>query len=331
MSERKNTITAFIPGALDDAGLSKTDFRVWCHIRRREDRGNGCYASSESIAATCKIHRDSVYAAIKRLLARNFISNESRTGQTTIYRTRPIADWLPVGKQGTGEKEGHPLNADTGRRKTRDDHPSENKGHKGNPSEGNPLKASTVPALERELMEKAAEIFGESVMSEHGGLIRNLIREDAATVDSALAETKCLMREGRLTDPKNPFAAFKFNYNDFRRARQKPRTDMGAGTANDGKASQYRGYGKVTPSNERNSRICGGNDNHAVRVIAKQKALKDAEKMDPNKAEVLNATGRSTETPTQPAKAIAESTLVTGTDDISEYMRKLRAAANETP
>jgi len=201
-SEAKKSIAPFIPGALDDAGLPKTDFRVFCHIRRREDIGNGCYASSETIARTCKIHRDSVYASVKRLLARNFISQERRQGQTTIYRTRRIADWLPVGKQGARETDGRPSDAYGGRSEIRDDHPSEKEGHKGNPSEGNPYKAVNLTALslatENEMMERIRRhIPHDQMQSETGGMIRTLLRQNPSKFRRVIDDNEAALREGK--------------------------------------------------------------------------------------------------------------------------------------
>ena len=61
-----NIRTPFVPGALDDAGLSPQEFRVLCHLWRRRPHGKD-QPSQKSIAAVCRMKRETVREVTKAL------------------------------------------------------------------------------------------------------------------------------------------------------------------------------------------------------------------------------------------------------------------------
>jgi hypothetical protein len=132
----------FVHSEIDDYGLTTQEFRVYAHLARRAGK-NGAYPSVDSMAAKCRINRDTAYECLKRLKFLNLIRAIKRPGHTTLYRLTPRSQWKP-NPEGVSETEGYPLNSDTPCRKARDIQVSEKEGHKGNPSEGTPLKDNTV-------------------------------------------------------------------------------------------------------------------------------------------------------------------------------------------
>jgi len=130
-------LTALIPSMLDDAGLTAQEFRAYCHIARRGE----CFGSLDTMASHCRMNRDTLMAAIRELIERNMVVRESRPGATSVYRVAAISDWKqPGGKEGLAENRGQPLESSTGQRKVGASHLEENRGHKGYPIEGSPLK-----------------------------------------------------------------------------------------------------------------------------------------------------------------------------------------------
>jgi hypothetical protein len=96
------TPKAFIPAALDDAGLSPDAFRIWCHIQRR----GTLFGSVVGIAARCGIGRTKTREALRWLVANKWATAFERTGQTTEYiALHPYlhADGTPT-KTGRGKK-----------------------------------------------------------------------------------------------------------------------------------------------------------------------------------------------------------------------------------
>ncbi len=88
MSEWKYDSPAALHSALDDAGLSVRDFRVMLHVCRRHGEGNngrGCYASTASIAGTCRIHPDNVRKILQNLVFLGWLRCAERPGSTTVY------------------------------------------------------------------------------------------------------------------------------------------------------------------------------------------------------------------------------------------------------
>jgi len=75
----KNVI--FVHSALDDAGLSPSEFRVFAHVSRR----GKCWAAVKTIAEHCRIHPDTARKCLKSLVERNFLLRETRRAKPTIY------------------------------------------------------------------------------------------------------------------------------------------------------------------------------------------------------------------------------------------------------
>ena len=82
----------FIPACLDDAGLKPRDFRVFCHVSRCGEK-NGCYQELDTIAEACRMHRQTVQASLKFLVAAGFIVKEKRPGTTCVYRVNKAATY----------------------------------------------------------------------------------------------------------------------------------------------------------------------------------------------------------------------------------------------
>ena len=132
----KKASEPFIPAVMDDSNLPVHPYRVLNHICRR----GLCWASAETIGQVCRMKRQTVFKALKLLLAHGFIIAEKRHGQTTRYKATPCATWQPVpnGDTGNPSQEGprgaypdgpqHPV-PQTVR------HPSQEGAHKGSPSE----------------------------------------------------------------------------------------------------------------------------------------------------------------------------------------------------
>jgi hypothetical protein len=121
----------FIPGWLDDAGLTAAQFRVFCHLSRR---GN-CYESLGAMSRCCHMRRPTIQAALKDLLNLTAIIKEKRTGQTSIYTLAPSP------KQALGRNT--PTQPKTGTRtqpKRGTTHLAQKRHYKGYPSKGSPIK-----------------------------------------------------------------------------------------------------------------------------------------------------------------------------------------------
>lgn len=101
-SEQKKDGSSFIHSSLDEAGLTVQEFRVFCHISRRANGGE-CYASAESMAAICRIKRDTLFAAIRALESRGMLERESKIGCPTVYRITLAKHWHPSPQTGQVE------------------------------------------------------------------------------------------------------------------------------------------------------------------------------------------------------------------------------------
>jgi hypothetical protein len=163
MSEWKYRYPAAIHSTLDDAGLPLADFRILCHIYRRSGHGGngrGCDASVDSIAAVCRVHRDTVRASLKRLRDGGWIRATERPGESTVYF--PTVNHPPETKAGVGN-EGRGMNARQGYEmeaghppETKVGHPPEMEVGKGIPEripEGKPSKATKKKPSRAEIEE----------------------------------------------------------------------------------------------------------------------------------------------------------------------------------
>lgn len=103
--------SSFIHSSLDEAGLTVQEFRVFCHISRRANGGE-CYASAESMAAICRIKRDTLFAAIRALESRGMLERESKIGCPTVYRITLEKHWHPSPQTGQVEAATRPPKRD---------------------------------------------------------------------------------------------------------------------------------------------------------------------------------------------------------------------------
>lgn len=137
---------AFIPAALDDAGLTPHQFRVFCRIARRGD----CTESVGRIAEATRMTENTVRSALKELVGRSMITKTKRPGTTNLYEVLPPSEWGPTSEKAEedpSQKDTHPLKHPsqmTGwvpSQKT-GEHPSQKTGgaSKGYPLEGYPLE-----------------------------------------------------------------------------------------------------------------------------------------------------------------------------------------------
>ena len=121
----------FIHSALDDAGLSPAAFRVYCHLARRTLHSRmDKWPSAPAMAKVCRVHKDTVWKALKELIERGMIERESRTNTTSRHIITSPTKWTKErvgGKEGSAENEGRPTAENEGRP------PAESKGHEGNP------------------------------------------------------------------------------------------------------------------------------------------------------------------------------------------------------
>lgn len=85
---------SFIHSSLDDAGLSLSEFRLYCHLLRRGE----CFSSANTIAEVCRMHVDTVWPALRSLERRGLIVREARRGRTSLIRVS--ANPNPLEKEG---------------------------------------------------------------------------------------------------------------------------------------------------------------------------------------------------------------------------------------
>jgi hypothetical protein len=108
----------FVHSDVDDAGLDASEFRVVCHLYRRQNTQREGYAwpGKKSIARTCRLNEKTVERVLKSLVARNVISEDrSQTGQGAgvLRKVNPPDCWLksphtetdPGAQNGVGVKE----------------------------------------------------------------------------------------------------------------------------------------------------------------------------------------------------------------------------------
>src|SRR5262245_47994625 len=70
--DRSEMNIIFIHSALDDAGLTAAEFRVYAHLSRRAGSGKA-WPSLSSICDVCKCRRSTAVKAIKSLESKNMI------------------------------------------------------------------------------------------------------------------------------------------------------------------------------------------------------------------------------------------------------------------
>ncbi|MFN3408374.1 MAG: hypothetical protein ACK45B_05235 [Limisphaerales bacterium] len=129
----------FIPAALDDAGLTPAQFRIFCRICRRGD----CTESVPRMATACGLERKTVWAAIRTLTARGMIRRVKRFGATSLLvATSPNAWAKPVPNGSPSRLAIRAGKRDATRPVCLPDNPSRLPAHKGSPFEGSPSKVA---------------------------------------------------------------------------------------------------------------------------------------------------------------------------------------------
>lgn len=90
----------FIHSALDDFGLTQSEFRVFCHIARKDNCGDGyldkrtnklryCDESVGKMAKTCRINKDILRRTLNALVEKGMVERKLRHKKPTIYKTVP--------------------------------------------------------------------------------------------------------------------------------------------------------------------------------------------------------------------------------------------------
>jgi hypothetical protein len=84
----------FVHSSVDDAGLSPIEFRILCHISRRQGQNGQAWPSLETIARVCKI-KDirTVRKALRQLEQKGVITTMPRNGGTPIRWINSVEKW----------------------------------------------------------------------------------------------------------------------------------------------------------------------------------------------------------------------------------------------
>jgi len=131
----------FIPAALDDAGLTPAQFRVFCRIARR----GHCSESIANMAKGCRLADNTVWPAIRSLVALGMVARVARPGRSTILTVRPPSQWSqPTPKDHPPQDKGRVVKQGDTHPKQDGDHPPQKRRHKGSPVEGNPFQGSLL-------------------------------------------------------------------------------------------------------------------------------------------------------------------------------------------
>ena len=106
---KKYSQLMIVNSAVDDAGLSPAEFRIYGHFCRV----GVTWEKIKNLAKVCRVHPDTAWDAIAELERRGMIDREQRSGMTSIFRITPISKWKvkPTGKGGAGS---HPSDSGEG-------------------------------------------------------------------------------------------------------------------------------------------------------------------------------------------------------------------------
>lgn len=205
---------SFIHSSLDDAGLSAAEFRVFCRIKRRGE----CTESVPNMATGCRLHPDTVWESISRLIELRMIVRTPRTGKTSIYQVLSPDQWqTPTGNGGVSETKGRPSKPGDPHRKRRGNHPPETEGHKVTPIEVTPFKA--IPIIKpvapnpktvtltmqgrrtQELMVRCKQVFGDAEMQHNHSAWYERARDNWDKLDAVLRDVSDKMKREQLKNP----------------------------------------------------------------------------------------------------------------------------------
>ena len=92
----KNKIL-FVHSKIDEYPLTLEQFRVYCHITRRDGK-NGAWPAIVNIAAACHIHKDTARRCLQALVQYNLLSvtDKSKEGKANVYRLTDADSWMPA-------------------------------------------------------------------------------------------------------------------------------------------------------------------------------------------------------------------------------------------
>ena len=76
--------------ALDDAGLTKGQFRVIAHVWRRGE----CFERVREMARRCRMNHAWVRVVVRQLVLKQMMTRELNPGHTNTLRLTPLASWL---------------------------------------------------------------------------------------------------------------------------------------------------------------------------------------------------------------------------------------------
>ena len=91
----------FVHSMIDDFKLSAAEFRIFCHLHRRQNRKTGtAWPSVDAMAQTCRLAKRTVIAAIQHLERHNMLDVIRRKGAKTQYAVKDrLADtknWMAM-------------------------------------------------------------------------------------------------------------------------------------------------------------------------------------------------------------------------------------------
>lgn len=125
---------AFIPAKLDDFKLTPIEFRLFCHIARRDDSSDHCWESVPNMAKWCGINKLTAWKALKALEGFKLVVKARRFGRTAIFVVNDSDLWSP----GRKTYPGRDLVRHVDEKVTH--HVDEKPTHKGYPSKAIPLR-----------------------------------------------------------------------------------------------------------------------------------------------------------------------------------------------
>lgn len=133
----------FVHSSLDDAGLTANEFRVYCHLARRSGHAGDAFPSAQTISEVCRMHRDTVWEALRTLQSRGMVQRAPRPGLSTLYVLTTPDQW--VISTNPPETKGRPSEPPTGNEGPppsgiQGPPPTGNKGPRRESTEGNPPK-----------------------------------------------------------------------------------------------------------------------------------------------------------------------------------------------
>jgi hypothetical protein len=176
----------FIHSALDEAGLTVHAFRIYCHLARRAGKDGAAYPGAESMAALCRMKRDTVFAALRELEGRGMLERRKRHGSSNEYWLTKASQWRqisPVPNEGTSPETGLHPSPQTGL------HPSPQTGRKGIPSEGNPRKGNPE-ALPAASQGRICDSAFEMLVKVQGSKLDGMTPSERGAINKALRDIK---------------------------------------------------------------------------------------------------------------------------------------------